>query len=224
MAKMRHGRRPGDEAYPGRFNKPSPERIQEMLAGPRTNHRGQTWHEQNGNWSHQDWEEYYNDWTPDREPMPGPPRLEWRDGPGNLLPHVRDEIDDYNSSYADTDNENSFHNSFWPAASQSTAIREHGETRYGLDVGDEGFDPAGWGWHWRLHKQTGPDADNPEHWEKIRNSPELITSDVMDNPEHAKLMAERALQQHIDRQQQSRPGIGDYDQQDFNKMMRDEGL
>lgn len=227
MAKMRHAQRPGDQAYPGRFDRPSPERIQQMLNGPRLTHRGQDWYQENPGLTYEDAEQHRQEWYDEddeqREPIPHSIKLDWREGPNNLLPHVRDEINDYNSRFANPESENSFHNSFWPAATQQTAIRQHGETRYGLDVGDEGFDLAGWLWHWRLHRQTGPDINNPEHWERIdvprEDMPggEPITYD----PESAKVHAERALQRHIDRKQQSRPSIGDYD---INQIMRDEGL
>ena len=46
----------------------------------------------------------------------------------------------------------------------SRAIAHHGETRYGLEVRPDS-DATGWFWH--MHRQTGPDIDNPEHWEDM---------------------------------------------------------
>jgi hypothetical protein len=199
-----------------------PARAAEIMAGPRLDHRGRTWHEWN-DWDYDDWDKYYDEgsYGAEREPTPGPPQLEWREGPEHILPHVRDQIDEHNGRWAETRDENSLHNSFWPAVQQQTAIREHGETRYGLDVGDEGFDIGGWLWHYRLHRQTGPDADNPDHWEQIPSGNGIITSDALEDPGHAKVVAERELQKYIDHKEKSRPGIGDYD---INKLMRDEGL
>jgi hypothetical protein len=46
----------------------------------------------------------------------------------------------------------------------SRALTHHGETRYGLEVRPDS-DAAGWFWH--MHRQTGPDIENPEHWENM---------------------------------------------------------
>jgi hypothetical protein len=209
MAKFRRSSgRPGDEAYPGRFGPMDPAQAAKILNGPRMDHRGQTWEDHNNGWSWEDWEDLY-DRRPDEPPV-APPGLEWR-GPEYTLPHVREQIDQHNEQWADYDDENSLHNSFWPKVSQQTAIRQHGETRYGLDIGDEGFDIGGWLWHWRLHRQTGPDVNNPEHWEQLSSLPGAPTADTAYDPEHAKAHAEQALDDWLKQQAKSRPAIGDYD-------------
>lgn len=44
-----------------------------------------------------------------------------------------------------------------------TRIVNHGETRYGLEVHDSSD-----GWlEWSLHRQTGPDINDPDHWERM---------------------------------------------------------
>lgn len=209
MARFRAARRPGDEAYPGRFSPMTPERLKEMLAGPRIDERGQTWDDYNAGWTYEDWQQMY-----EGEPAPRA-KLEWREGPDHILPHVHKQIDQHNTRWTDLDDENSFHNSFWPKATQQTAIRQHGETRYGLDVGDEGFDIGGWLWHWRLHRQVGPDIDDPEHWEQLSSLPGAPTADTAYDPEHAKAHAEDALDRWIAEKAKSRPAIGDYDLDDI---------
>ena len=232
MARFRRsGGRPGDDAYPGRFDRPSPERILEMLHGHRTTHRGNTWWEEYPHATYEDSEEDRRDRHDEGrdgpfEPIPHSIELDWREGVDNLLPHVRDEIKQHYWRFAESDSETSFHNSFWPAASQQTAIRQHGETRYGLDVGDEGFDPSGWVWHWRLHRQVGPNIDDPEHWERIQVHPDDMPhgEQIAWDPESAKVHAERALQRHIDRQGGSRPATGDYDLNDVMRRFKDGDL
>ena len=50
-----------------------------------------------------------------------------------------------------------------------TKLVNHGETRYGLQVMDS---TDGWS-EWSLHKQVGPDMNDPDHWERIGVPPEV---------------------------------------------------
>lgn len=49
-----------------------------------------------------------------------------------------------------------------------TKLVNHGETRYGLQVHDT---KDGWA-EWSIHRQIGPDIDDPGHWERIGAPPE----------------------------------------------------
>lgn len=44
-----------------------------------------------------------------------------------------------------------------------TKLVNHGETRYALQAMDS---TDGWS-EWSLHRQVGPDIDDPDHWERI---------------------------------------------------------
>lgn len=44
-----------------------------------------------------------------------------------------------------------------------TKLVNHGETRYALQAMDA---TDGWS-EWSLHRQVGPDMDNPDHWERM---------------------------------------------------------
>jgi len=209
-----------------------PATAAEMMSGHRTDHRGRDWWDEYGHLPPEDFLQYDESgggWGPqptDQAPEAPlkPLEQEWRDGPDHVLPHVRNEIDERNHNWGRPyDDEHDLQHSFWPIASQSNAIRQHGETRYGLEVGDGGWDLAGHLWYWRLHNQTGPDIDDPEHWEQLDTPQEDCPygEQIAWSPDVARHHAEQALQRHIDRQQQSRPGIGDYD---INQIMRDEGL
>lgn len=45
----------------------------------------------------------------------------------------------------------------------NTKIVHHGESRYGLQALDS---TDGWS-EWSLHRQTGPDSGDPDHWERM---------------------------------------------------------
>ena len=196
------------EAGFGRLANLDPDRAAELLSGHRTDHRGRNW-----------WDEYGH-LPPDRflthdMAMTGhapegplkPLELEWRDGPDYVLPHVRREIDEINRNFGKPyRDEHDLQHSFWPIASQSNAIKHHGENRYGLEVGDGGWDIAGHLWYWRLHRQTGPDIGDPEHWEQIEVPHKDIPygEQIAWSPDVARAHAEQALKLHIDRLEQER--------------------
>ena len=186
--------------------------------------RGITWHQ-----NYRDDGMEYDDWDPEGyglDDIPESIELDWRDGPDHVLPHVRRQINRYNANPRKPVRDEETH---WSPTTTSTAIRHHGETRYGLDVhelghhfpvpGEPGPDEE-WPWYWRIHRQVGPDETNPEHWEEIPVPEEdrpmrYEVGQVAPSPEHAKTYAERALRHHLDRQGQSRPALGDYDIDDI---------
>jgi hypothetical protein len=67
-----------------------------------------------------------------------------------------------------------------------TKLVNHGETRYGLEVLDS---TDGW-LEWSLHRQHGPDIDDPDHWERMGVPAEVhpycscIGNGTMDDGEH----------------------------------------
>jgi hypothetical protein len=198
-----------------------PARAAEIIKGHRTDHLGRDWWDDYGHLP----PEHFLDDDYDKSGDLKEPELDWHQGPEGMLPHVRAEYDERNANALawNTHDEHDLQHSFWPAASASTALRPHGEKRYGLEVGDGGWDIAGHLWYWRLHHQTGPDINDPDHWEQMDVHPDDMPygEQIAWSPDVARSHAEQALQNHIDRKQQSRPSIGDYD---INQIMRDEGF
>lgn len=84
---------------------------------------------------------------------------------GFAPPHVRDYIDWCNER-----------NREWPELQLrhedvSTKLVDHGESRYALvvepDDADGLGDRAAFPFRWGIHRQVGPDADDPDHWERV---------------------------------------------------------
>lgn len=91
----------------------------------------------------------------------GPPKVDWRHG--WVLPHRAAEIEHFNSEHDVGDNPIT-------AAEYSTGIVHHGEQRYAIEVSASSDGDL---WNWSIHKQVGPNANNPEHWKHMGGIPTM---------------------------------------------------
>lgn len=127
-----------------------------------------------------------------------------------------------------------------------TKFVNHGETRYALQAMDS---TDGWS-EWSLHRQVGPDINDPDHWERIGMPPGVhqfchcagdggdevdlsypagVEDDLAGYTDgsHGDRTGMGAARAEAERaferyiSSRGRPGIGDYD---INQIMRDEGF
>jgi hypothetical protein len=91
-----------------------------------------------------------------------PPKVDWRHG--WTLPGRAAEIEHFNADHVESGD---------PANmvdpnEYSTGILHHGEQRYAIEVAPSAdYDD----WSWSIHKQVGPDENNPDHWKHMGGIP-----------------------------------------------------
>lgn len=93
-----------------------------------------------------------------RRAAAGPPKVEWRHG--WTLPGRAAEIKHFNAEHGQGDPID--------PSEYSTGILHHGEQRYAIEVSpssDYDF------WSWAIHKQVGPNENNPDHWKHMGGIP-----------------------------------------------------
>ena len=160
----------------------------------------------------------------------------WRNS--TPLPHTARDIEHWNGNHAAAFNSI---DDDWV----SSALVNHGETRYGLEVMPDADHS---GWFWKTHRQVGPDSSDPDHWEDMGtgslpscgicdlNEPYQPASDLVDEryygyvpepseegvSEQGEMAARRAAEEGFRREiATGGHGLGDYD---INDIMRGEGM
>lgn len=94
----------------------------------------------------------------------GPPKVDWRHG--WVLPSRQAEIDHFNTEHVGG---GALQDSTpVDVGDYSTGIVHHGEQRYAIEVSPSTDRDV---WSWAIHKQVGPDANDPKHWKHMGGIP-----------------------------------------------------